>query len=91
MLSDAGEGEWLFPGKHHGTPIAPDALTKRLRAVGVHARTARTGALVSLVQEISAPVISRLTGLHITATTGWADAVSASHARYSTLTGRPTP
>ena len=91
LLSDAGEDEWLFPGQHHGTPITPEALTKRLRAIGIHARMVRTGALVSLVQEVPAPVISRLTGLHVTATTRWAETASASHARYSVFAGRATP
>ena len=91
LLSDAGEDEWLFPGQHHGTPITSEALTKRLRAIGIHARMVRTGALVSLVQEVPAPVISRLTGLHVTATTRWAETVSASHARYSVFAGRARP
>ena len=42
---------------------------------------------VSLVQEVPAPVLARLTGLHVTAATGWADAVSASHSRYANLAG----
>lgn len=87
LLSDDGEDEWLFPGQHHGRPISRDSLTARLNTLGVHVRPARTGALVSLVQEVPATVLARLTGLHVTAATGWADAVSASHSRYANVAG----
>lgn len=85
LLSDDGDDEWLFPGQHHGAPLSRDALTDRLNTIGVRVRAARTGALVSLVQELPAPVIARLTGMHVASATGWADAVSASHARYTAL------
>lgn len=86
LLTDAEESVWLFPGQHHGAPLSRDALTDRLARFGIRARHARAGALASLAQELPAPVIARLTGLHITAVTRWADAVVASNARYSALT-----
>ena len=86
LLTDAGESDWLFPGQHHGAPLSRDALTDRLARFGIRARHARAGALASLAQELPAPVIARLTGLHVTAATRWAEAVVASNARYSALT-----
>lgn len=86
LLTDAGESDWLFPGQHHGAPLSRDTLTDRLTKFGIRARHARAGALASLAQELPAPVIARLTGLHIVAATRWAEAVVASNARYSALT-----
>lgn len=85
LLSDAGEDDWLFPGQYHGTSISTDALTDRLNAVGVRVRAARTGAVVSLVQELPAPVVARLTGL--STATSWAQAVAVSDGRYAARTG----
>ncbi|GAA1691638.1 MULTISPECIES: hypothetical protein [Microbacterium] len=86
LLTDAGEADWLFPGQHHGAPLSRDSLTDRLARFGIRARHARAGALASLAQQLPAPVIARLTGLHIVAATRWAEAVTASNARYSVLT-----
>ncbi|MCB1297612.1 hypothetical protein E0W80_00895 [Microbacterium sp. PI-1] len=91
LLTDAGESDWLFPGQHHGAPLSRDSLTDRLAKFGIRARHTRAGALASLAQELPAPVIARLTGLHITAATRWAEAVVASNARYSALTDRHNP
>jgi len=85
LLTDAGESDWLFPGQRHGSPLSRDALTDRLAAFGIRPRHARAGALAALAQELPAPVIARLTGLHATAATRWADAAAASNARYSAL------
>lgn len=89
LLSDESEALWLFPGRRHGTPLSRDGLTNRLNALGIHVRPTRTGALVSLVQELPVPVIARLTGLSIAAATGWSEAVAASHARYTGLLALP--
>ena len=86
LLTDAGESDWLFPGQNHGAPLSRDSLTDRLAKFSIRARHARAGALASLAQELPAPVIARLTGLHIVAATRWVDAVVASNARYSALT-----
>ncbi|WP_156906046.1 MULTISPECIES: hypothetical protein [Agrococcus] len=48
-------------------------------------RAARTGAVVSLVQELPAPVVARLTGL--STATSWAQAVAVSDGRYAARTG----
>lgn len=85
LLTDAGEADWLFPGQRHGSPLSRDALTDRLAVFGIRPRHARAGALAALAQELPAPVIARLTGLHITAATRWADAAVAINARYSAL------
>lgn len=88
LLTDAGEVDWLFPGQRHGSPLSRDALTDRLAVFGIRPRHARAGALAALAQELPAPVIARLTGLHVTAATRWADAAAASNARYSALSTR---
>lgn len=88
LLTDAGETDWLFPGQRHGAPLSRDALTNRLGVFGIRPRHARAGALAALAQQLPAPVIARLTGLHVTAATRWADAAAASNARYSALSTR---
>lgn len=84
LLSDDGETRWLFPGQRHGEPISVDALTDRLRILGIRSAHARAGALTELAQTLPAPIIARLTGMNVVVATRWADAVSASHARYTT-------
>lgn len=85
LLRDVEEHEWLFPGTVHGQPLSGDALTNRLNALGVMPRHARAGALASLAQQLPAPILARLTGLHVTSAVAWAEAVAASHAAYGAL------
>lgn len=85
MISSADDTEWLLPGTRPGYPLSPAALTKRLHLVGVVPTTARTGAMVSLAQELPPVILARLTGLSTTNAIKWSEAVAASNARYAAL------
>lgn len=49
------------------------------------AAPARTGAMVSLAQELPPVILARLTGLSITNAIRWTEAVAASNARYASF------
>lgn len=85
LFGKTSDLQWLYPGASPGYPMTADALAERVRALGVSPSPARTTALASLAMQLPAAIISRLTGLNITAATRWADAVAASNARYGAL------
>ena len=85
MFGPVHEREWLFPGSMPGRPLSADALTDRIRRLGVLPSHARTGALTSLAQQLPAPIMARLMGLHPTTAGRWTDTVSANHANYAAL------
>lgn len=85
MISVAEDDEWLLPGTRPGYALSPAALTKRLRLIGVSPQPARTGAMVSLAQELPPVILARLTGLSITNAIRWTEAVAASNARYASF------
>lgn len=82
MFGPAEDTDWLFTGSRPGLPISQEALTDRIRKLGVQPSLARTGAFVSMSQQLPAPIIARLTGLHPSTAARWIDAVSASQANY---------
>lgn len=79
------ETHWLFPGNTAGNHISVASLRERLYAIDIKPRSARSHALTSLAQQLPGVVLSRLTGLHITTAQHWIEAVSASQAKYATL------
>jgi integrase len=85
MFGAAQDNEWLFPGSIAGYPISVDALTSRVKTLGVSPRLARKTALASLAIQLPPAIISRLTGLHVTTAARWAEAVAASSAKYAAL------
>ncbi|WP_331758686.1 hypothetical protein OG225_41065 (plasmid) [Nocardia sp. NBC_01377] len=85
LFGKTSDLQWLYPGAIPGHPMTPDALAERVRALGVSPSPARTTALASLAMQLPAAIISRLTGMNITAVTRWADAVAASNAQYGAL------
>ncbi|MGX7674613.1 hypothetical protein [Plantactinospora sp. DSM 117369] len=50
---------WIFPGRPWTQPISADMLRKRLAAIGVSPRTARTAALFQLAVELPAAMLAR--------------------------------
>lgn len=89
MISSAEDAEWLLPGSRAGYPLSPAALRKRLGLIGVKPAQARTGAMVSLAQELPPVILARLTGLSTSSAIKWAEAVAASNARYAALVANP--
>ncbi|WP_262453335.1 site-specific integrase [Arthrobacter sp. A2-55] len=89
MFGSVTDNEWLFPGTRAGHPLSPQALTRRLKMIGIEPQAVRSGALTSLAGQLPPVILARLTGLDITSATRWAGAVSASNARYAAfLLGR---
>lgn len=67
-----GTPHYLFPSAHRiGTHISAGSLTARLNAAGIHARINRNGALLNLAQDLPAPVLAKLLGLHINTAARW--------------------
>ena len=80
---------WLIPGSRSGYPIAAVTLAKRLRLIGISPSKGRTGAMASLAQELPPTILARLTGVDPSTAIRWANAVSASNARYAGLVIQP--
>jgi hypothetical protein len=69
----AGPATWLFPGRVPGQPAGPSGFSRKLLEHGIDARPARNAALVALVEDIPAPVLAGILGLHINTTVRWAE------------------
>ena len=67
-----GTPQFLFPStKRIGSPISAGQLRKRINGVGIHIRVSRNGALLALAQDLPAPVLAELLGLHINTAARW--------------------
>lgn len=55
------DNQWLFPGRRAGQPIDAENLVERLNRLGI-TRQARTAALNALLQQVPAPVPSKVLG-----------------------------
>jgi hypothetical protein len=63
---------YLFPSATRiGAPVSAQRLTKRLNDAGIHVRINRNGALLTLAQDLPAPVLAELLGLHINTAARW--------------------
>jgi hypothetical protein len=69
--ASASTSDWLFPGLVPGQHVADNYLVKLLNGVGIHTRTARNSALISLAADLPAPVLADLLGLHINTAVRW--------------------
>jgi hypothetical protein len=83
VLGDQGTSPWLFPGGQPGRPLSASRLAERLRALGVHAGTARSAALLQLATELPAAVMARMLGVHIKVAAEWQRAASGDWAGYA--------
>lgn len=78
--NDAG---WLFPGRNAGHHLHTETLRHRLTKLGIHARDARTTALLQLAAELPPVVLADLLGLHRNTAVGWARAAGGDWTRYA--------
>ncbi|MFI5529245.1 hypothetical protein ACIA8O_11965 [Kitasatospora sp. NPDC051853] len=62
---------WLFPSPLPGRPASAHRLSMRLVEHGIEVRSARNTALSSLADDLPAPVIADLLGLHINTAERW--------------------
>lgn len=89
MFGSVEDHHWLIPGTRPGYPLDPVSLALRLKSVGILPSHARAGALASLSGQLPPVILSRLTGLEMSAAVKWTGAVSASNARYAGLIASP--
>jgi integrase len=73
---------WLFPGQHYGEHVTPDALGRRLSAIGVRSRPARNAALMSFAAELNPGIIATAFNLHVNTATLWAVHAGATYNRH---------
>ncbi|MEO3798020.1 hypothetical protein ABGB14_48155 [Nonomuraea sp. B10E15] len=64
---------WLFPGLVPGQPASSSAFGRKICEHGIEARPARNAALIALVEDVPAPVMADILGLHISTAVRWAD------------------
>ncbi|MEV3927563.1 hypothetical protein [Actinomadura coerulea] len=63
----AGAG-WLFPGRVPSQPAGPSGFSRKLLDHGIAARNA---ALIALVEDLPAPILAHVLGLHINTAVHW--------------------
>jgi hypothetical protein len=74
---------WLFPGSMPGQPITPNWLSQRLRALGIHARTARRATLTDLAAQLPAAVLADRLHLAPGTAVRWMHEAGADWTRYA--------
>jgi len=82
-LGDQGTSRWLFPGGRPGQPISAEQLTERLRRIGLRSGQARSTALFGLATELTAAMLARLLGIHISVAAAWQRASSGDWTNYA--------
>jgi hypothetical protein len=85
-LATTGAGEpprWLFPGFRLDAPMHDEQLRRRLRALGLNARGARAGALLTLARELPPAILADLLGISESRAAGWAKLAGGEWARYA--------
>lgn len=72
---------WLFPGRVPGQP-ASSGFGGKLLEHGIDIRPARNAALIALVEDIPAPVLADILGLHINTAVRWANVAKRDWSAY---------
>jgi len=75
--------DWLFPGALVGSPMSDERMQRRLKTLGISARSGRGSALMRLTREIPAPILADLLGIHENTAIGWTRAAGGEWARYA--------
>ena len=89
-IGDPATSPWLFPGGQPGRPISPDALTQRLRRLGLQPAKDRSSALFQLATDLPAAILARMLGIHITVAVAWQSASSGDWTDYAAEISRRT-
>jgi hypothetical protein len=89
-IGDPATSPWLFPGGQPGRPISPDALTQRLRRLGLQPAKDRSSALFQLATDLPAALLARMLGIHITVAVAWQSASSGDWTDYAAEISRRT-
>ena len=88
LLGPTTDHPWLFPGASPARPMAAHTLGTRLRTLGVPPRLARNTALMDLANQLPAPVLAQLLGLHIITATRWTQEAGNNRPSYAAHTAR---
>lgn len=79
---------WLFPGGTLGQPLSAAQLARRLKPLGITARTSRNTALMDLAAHLPAAVLSQLLGLSIGRATHWTGQAGNTRPGYAAAVAR---
>lgn len=82
-VGHTNEHPWLFPGGRPGRPLSSNQLLRRMKAIGIPARSARNTTLLELAAEMPAVVLSKLLGISPSTATRWTEYAGASAAGYA--------
>jgi hypothetical protein len=87
-LVDATKGHpegWLFPGRNPGRHLTPGPLSRRLRAEGLLAGSARTTALIELTRQLHPRIVSDLLGITTASAASWSRLAGGEWSDYPAL------
>ncbi len=79
------EQRWLFPGQGFGTHLTPDALGRRLTALGIYMRPARNAALMHLAARLEPVILAQMLNLHENVAAEWCRAAGRTFNKYVEL------
>jgi hypothetical protein len=85
VRENAGDSEWLFPGRPAGSHLGAEQLLIRLKHYGITSRAGRHGALLALATSLPAPILAERLGFHPARAAKWARAAGATYADYVAL------
>jgi hypothetical protein len=74
--------EWLFPSTLPGRPATPGHFGHRLVGHGIDVRASRNTALVALADDLPAPVLAQILGIHIHTAERWAQVAGTNWTAY---------
>ena len=90
-IGAARPSPWLFPGGQPGQPISGARLTKRLDALGISPRQARSTALFQLAAEVPATILARTLGVSTSVAVTWQRLSAGDWAAYAADVSRRPP
>ena len=90
-IGAARPSPWLFPGGQPGQPISGARLTKRLDALGISPRQARSTALFQLAAEVPAAILARTLGVSTSVAVTWQRLSAGDWAAYAADVSRRPP
>lgn len=76
---------WLFPGRNPGRHLTPGPLSRRLRAEGLLAGSARTTALIELTRQLHPRIVSDLLGITTASAASWSRLAGGEWSDYPAL------
>jgi hypothetical protein len=77
------DSEWLFIGRRPGRPLSEARMSKRLRALGLPLRAARSTTLLHLAARVPAPILADLLGLHPHTASAWVEVAGGRWSGYA--------